>query len=322
MKGKKYYFILAGILLIGLSTIYFFRQQREKQFLDFEAYEIASVEARVSKLYNEDKTDISEDISAEELDEINELLNDLVTKEYNPKNEQRLIIVEEKFQIAKKMDEIQTNIKDLFEEGKIIKENISLNEVENLKEQVEPLKDKVIYYDRNDTALADAKKQVRDIEEATAFIENLFEDEFVRSDVTRENEEEVLLLINKIKNEKIRERLLAQAEILNLALIEAEEALALEEALAEEAAQQELEELEAEQYEAPSDSEWSSNNSSSTWTPPPTQPVYVPEDTEDETTTDESTADSRDEIPAFPEDEPDDDQLTEPETPPVEEEEQ
>lgn len=323
MKGKKYYFILAGILLVGLSTIYFFKQQRESQFLEFEAYEIESVEKRVKKLYNEDKTDISKDISAEELDEINELINDLATKEYSPKNEQRLTIVEEEFQTAKKMDEIQTDIKDLFEESKIIKENISLNEVENLKIQVETLKDKVDYYDRNTTILGDAKKQVEEIEEAKSFVENLFDDGFVRGDVTREDEEEALQLIHKIKNEKIRERLLAQADTLNLALVEAEEALALEEALSEEAAQQELDEFEEEQYEATDDTYWESNNSNSTWTPspPPSQPVYNPEYTEGET--DDGL---EDEVPANSESEADDnledEQAPEQESPPVDEEEE
>lgn len=72
----------------------FFRQQREKQFLEFEAYEIASVAAQVGGLYNEDKLDILEDISTEELESIDELLHDLKVKEYSNKNEQRLNIVE------------------------------------------------------------------------------------------------------------------------------------------------------------------------------------------------------------------------------------
>ena len=271
MKGKKFYFILAGILLVGLSTIYFFRQQREKQFLEFEAYEIASVEAQVDGLYNEDKTDILEDISTEELESIDELLHDLKVKEYSNKNEQRLNIVESEFITAKKMNTLQVDINALFIETGIIEKNISLNEVESLEEQITSFQEKTAYYDRNAMTLDDAKEQVKNIETARTYIENLFEEDFVRSDVTREDEEEALKLIEKIKNEDVRKELLVRAETLNLALTEAEEALALEEALAAEAAQQELEALEAleeEQYESSTESNWDANNSGSSWQPP------------------------------------------------------
>lgn len=277
MKGKKFYFILTGILLVGLSTIYFFRQQREKQFLEFEAYEIASVEAQVDDLYNEDKTDILENISIEELEDIDKLLNDLKVKEYSEKNEQRLDTVESEFLTAKEMNTLQIDINELFVKNGIIEKNISLNKVESLEDQITGFQEKTVYYDRNVVTLSDAGEQIKDIEVARSYIENLFEEDFLRSDVTREDEEEALKLIEKIKNEEVREELFVRAETVNLALTEAEEALALEEALAAEAAQQELEALEVqetEQYESSTDSSWGANssgswnNSGSSWQPP------------------------------------------------------
>lgn len=336
MKGKKFYFILAGILLVGLSTIYFFRQQREKQFLKFEAYEIASVEAQVDGLYNEDKTDILEDVSTEELESIDELLHDLKVKEYSNKNEQRLNIVESEFITAKKMNTLQVDINALFIETGIIEKNISLNEVENLEEQIIPFKEKTVYYDRNAMTLDDAKEQVKNIETARTYIENLFEEDFVRSDVTREDEEEALKLIKKIKNEDVKEELLVRAETLNLALTEAEEALALEEALAAEAAQQELEALEAleeEQYESSTESNWDANNSGSwnssgsswqppsnsgsggsTWTPSPTNP---PNESTEATEPENNPSEQEDELEAPPAD-PVDPPENPPEDPPEE----
>lgn len=277
MKGKKYYFILTGILLVGFSAIYFFREQREKQFLEFEAYEIASVEAQVDNLYNEDKTDILEDISTEVFKDIDKLLNDLKVKEYSEKNEQRLDTVEAEFLTAKEMNTLQIDINELFVKNGIIEKDISLDKVETLQKQITRFREKVVYYDRNVMTLSEAEEQIKDIEVARSYIESLFEEELLRSDVTREDEEEALKLIEKIKNEEIREELIARVETVSLALAEAEEALALEEALAAEAAQQELEALEAqeaEQYESSNDSSWSENSSGtwnssgSSWQPP------------------------------------------------------
>lgn len=327
MKGKKFYFILVGILLVGLSTIYFFRQQREKQFLEFEAYEIASVEAQVDDLYNEDKTDILEDISTEELENIDKLLNDLEGKEYSKKNKQRLNTVESEFLTAKEMNTLQIDINELFVKNGIIEKNISLNKVESLEDQITGFQEKTVYYDRNVVTLSDAEEQIKDIEVARSYIEDLFEEDFLRSDVTRADEEKALKLIEKIKNEEVREELFVRVETVSLALTEAEEALALEEALAAEVAQQELEAVEAqeaEQYESSTDSSWGANSSGSwnnsgsswqppsnsgsgegTWTPPPTptdQPNQSTETSETENGSSEldtePPADPADEIPA------------------------
>jgi len=325
LKGKKFYFILVGILLVGLSTIYFFRQQREKQFLEFEAYEIASVEAQVDDLYNEDKTDILEDISTEELENIDKLLNDLEGKEYSKKNKQRLNTVESEFLTAKEMNTLQIDINELFVKNGIIEKNISLNKVESLEDQITGFQEKTVYYDRNVVTLSDAEEQIKDIEVARSYIEDLFEEDFLRSDVTRADEEKALKLIEKIKNEEVREELFVRVETVSLALTEAEEALALEEALAAEVAQQELEAVEAqeaEQYESSTDSSWGANSSGSwnnsgsswqppsnsgsgegTWTPPPTdQPNQSTETSETENGSSEldtePPADPADEIPA------------------------
>lgn len=306
---------MVGIILIGVSTIYFFRQQQKDKLLEFEAYEIESVEEKVNDLYNEEKTDISEKLSAEQLDAVEDLVHELKTKEYSRKNKERLEIMEMNFLTAKLMNSYQLDINDLFVEEGIVKEDITLSKVENLEERITRFQEKDIYYDRNSTKLDDAKEQVEDIKVARDFIESLFEGEFVRTDVTRENEEEALKLIEKVKNKEVRAELLEQAEILSLALTEAEEALALEEALAEEAAQQqELEDAE-ESYESSEDTDWNSNNSGSwnnwgnagnSWTPPPSSPQETEQpSSQDGTTgnseeTGNSTSEPEDSIPEDP----------------------
>ena len=318
MKGKKFYIILAGLLLIGITSIYFFRQQQENQYLEFEAFEIASVEARVNKLYNEDKTDISENIADDEFDEINELLQDLNSKDFHPKNVERLFAVEKEYQTAMEMNALEVNIKDLFVEKEIIEENISVNAIEDYETQLQSFQEKMAYYDRNSQALESAKQQARDMEEAIVFVANLFEDDLVRMDITRENEEEAHELVEKIKNKEVRKRLLAQLETVNLALNEAEEALALEEALAEETDELEYEEAE-EPYESSGDTGWSPDDSGSTWTPAPSQTSDVPDNTPDEPSTGDS-GEEEEEVPTpapVPEPEPEPEQAPEPEPEPV-----
>ena len=265
MKGKKFYVFLGVILLIGVSAVHFYRQKQSERYLEFEAYEIENIEKEIASLYNEEKTDLSDKLSTEQLDNIQEELEELKNKEYSLENQQRLDKVEEEYLMAKAMDELQTDIKGLFIEEGIIKKDLTLDEVINLEEQIGEFQEKVVYYDRNQTTLADAKEQVNVIQAAKSYIDDLFEEDSVRIDVTRENEEEALELIQKIKNEEAREELLARAEIINLALTEAEEALALEEALAEEeaAAQQALEEAE-ELEETSEQTEWQPNQSE-TW---------------------------------------------------------
>ena len=282
MKGKKFYVFLVALLLVGLSAVYFFRQKQSEKYLEFEAYEIENIEKQVAGLYNEEKSDLSKDLSTDQLQTIQEDLEELKGKEYRSENQQRLKNAEEEYLAAKVMVDLQADVEALFIKKGIIEKDLTLEEVVNLEEQVGQFQEKVVYYDRNWMSLEDAKEQVNDIETAISFIDDLFEEDFVRVDVTRENEEEALELIQKIKNEEVREELMTRAEMVNVALTETEEALALEEALAEEAAaQQELEE--AEELEQASEqseqTEWQPNpsgtgNSSgstgntNTWRPP------------------------------------------------------
>ena len=70
MKGKKFYAILIGLIVIGIGSVQLYRQQQEEKALEFEGYEISKIEKRIDALYNEDKTDIEEDISTEELEDL------------------------------------------------------------------------------------------------------------------------------------------------------------------------------------------------------------------------------------------------------------
>lgn len=88
MKDKRFYIVLISFFVVGFGSIFLYRQQLEGRSLEFEDYEILAIEKRVSKLYNKDKSDISDDIT-KELKELEVLFNDLKTGELNYRNKKR-----------------------------------------------------------------------------------------------------------------------------------------------------------------------------------------------------------------------------------------
>lgn len=279
MKGKKFYLILVGLIVVGVASVFLYRQQQEARVLEFEGYEISEIENRVDALYNEDKTDIVENISEAELEELDMIFLDLKDQKFRKRNEQRLKDTELDFLMANEMNQLDLEIVDLFVEDDIIERDISMNEVDRLEKEIEIYESKSVYFERNSDVLENVRTQITDIERAIDFIDALFEEDVVRADITREDEEEALELINQIRNEEVKEELTDQVEIVSLALTEMEEALALEaeiEALEEEELEEDEEEELAEEFEeeeieyiAPAN-EWESetSDSNSSWTPP------------------------------------------------------
>lgn len=275
MKGKKFYFILIGLIVVGVASVFLFRQQQESRFMEFEGYEIREIAARVDELYNEDKSDIVENISEEELTEIDDEIAELREQDFSKRNERYLDDVELDYLIARELNAIQLDIDKLFIEEDIVDKETTVAQIDGLEQQVLDFEIKEGFVNRNMSALDNARDQRIDIEKATEHIESLFDEEdVVRTDVTREEEEEALELIKPIRNEEVKEELLGRVEVVSVTLTEMEEALALEEeleALEEEAVLEEVEELEGleeeeTEYIAPS-TDGNSGSSSSTWRP-------------------------------------------------------
>lgn len=255
MKGKKFYIILIGLIIVGIGSVFVYRQQQEARFLEFEGYEIADIERQVAGLYNEDKTDLADDISKNELEELEVTLADLQEKDLGRQNRNRIETMQEDLMTADGMLALEEDIDEIFIEESIVDKDASFSEVENFEEKIVTYEDKAIYFDRNTTRLDDAKQQVETMTHARDYIENLFTDEDeVRADVTREEEEEALELIDQVKNEEIKEELTAQIETVTLALDEREELEVLKEELAEEDSAEE-DETENEDEETEEDSE-------------------------------------------------------------------
>ncbi len=275
MKGKRFYSILIGLITVGIISVVLFRKQQEEKYVAFEGYEITAITDRVGDLYNEDKTDIAENISDDELKAIDQILSDLKEKDFSSENTRHLEETAFDFAAAREMRDLEKEIRELFIEDEIIDQEVAGPQVEMLKEKLDPYEAKTLFFERNTTVLEDACQQVMTITTATAFVADLFEeDEVVRRDITREDEAEGLALIKPIKNQVIKEELTSKIELVDMALTEMEEALAIEaelEALEEAEYSEETEEheevveeeMEEEpEYRAP-DNEWEHSGTAS-----------------------------------------------------------
>lgn len=265
MKGKKYYLILIGLVIVGIGSVFLYREQREAKILEFEGYEISAIEASVDALYNEEKTDISNDIAEEELEELESTFSELHEKDLSRRSKDRINNMEHDFVTAKEMLNLEAEVDGLFIEMDIVDENTTINQVDDLERQVLVYEMKTEYVDRNIEKLTYARKQINEIKTATEFIDNLFEEEdVVREGVTREDEEEAFERIEPIRNEEVRNELIDRMEIINVVLTEREEALAQElEELEQEEQEEEIEDEIGEPESTPTNPGWDNDESGS-----------------------------------------------------------
>lgn len=257
---------------MGIISLVLFRKQQEEKYVAFEGYEITAITDRVDDLYNEDKTDIVENISDDELEAIDQILFDLKEKDFSPENERHLEEATFNFTAAREMRDLEREVRELFIEDEIIDQEVAMPQVEALKEALAPYETKTLFFERNTAAIENASQQVTIITAATSFVDELFEeDEVVRRDVTREDEAEALALIEPIQNQVVKEELTSRIELVDVALTEMEEALAVEaelEALEEEEDSEEKEE--EPEYTAPNNERENSGTTSNPWSAPRT----------------------------------------------------
>lgn len=268
MKGKQFYFLLISLILVGVGSVFLYRQREEQRVLEFEGYEITAIESRVDALYNEEKTDISQNISDEELEELEIIFEELDEKKLSRRSRDRIRDMQLDYLIAESMMETERDVKEIFNEANIVTKDLKEEEIDTLEADVLTFNNMPLFIDRNIELLAYARQQVVTINRATEFVEGLFdEDRNVLESATREDEEEAIELIEPILNEEVKEELTLQVEQVNLVLTQREEQLALEEALQ----QQEAQELQ--ESEETNDIEESNEPEEPQYTNPPAQPT-------------------------------------------------
>lgn len=228
MKGNKFYIILITLFVVGIGSLFLYRKQQQARVLEFEGYEIATIENRVAKLYNDDKTDINENIESELID-LEQIFLEFNEKDLKNASTKQMEKLEEDYLLAKDMFNLQSNILNIFDEKSIVKQTTNLNTIEDLNTDLAELKDKTIYYKRNMNHLIEAREQIETIEEVSKLVEELSND-----DSNDERDEEYLLDLEKkihtVKDVRLQEQLLEKIETYRLILKQQElEELALEE---------------------------------------------------------------------------------------------
>lgn len=212
MKGKSYYALLISLIIIGIGSFNFYQQKQEERLLEFEGYEISIIEDRVEALYNDEKTDIVEDISEDELEELDQLFLDLKEKDLHKENRRRITDMELDFLMAREMNTIQEDIRALFDK-KIVVSSAELRDIGRLKREIEAYSIRPVYYERNIELLEDGKQQLTAIQEAEELVESLIDDEGnLLEGVTQDDIDEALEMIEQIKNAEIRNTLAASLD--------------------------------------------------------------------------------------------------------------
>jgi len=103
VRGKRFYAILIGLMTVGIISVVLFQKQQEEKYVAFEGYEITAITDRVDDLYNEDKTDIVENISDDELEAIDKILLELKEKDCSSENKRHLEETTFEFTAAREM---------------------------------------------------------------------------------------------------------------------------------------------------------------------------------------------------------------------------
>ena len=92
-----------NIFKISINTKYY-------RTLAFEGYEISTIADRVNALYNEEKTDIADDLTDEEFEDLEIILEDLSTKDLTNSSEKDIQSMHVEFLEARDMYTIQNDI--------------------------------------------------------------------------------------------------------------------------------------------------------------------------------------------------------------------
>lgn len=224
VKDFKSTLLIIGLLLIGIGSFFIYNHQQKDRFLKFEGYEVSLIEEKVDKLYNKDRTDLADNLTLDDINEIEQLILGIKEKDLSDKNLKKLNYVIDDFEIVQVMNDLELSIEEIFEEGsEIVKIEINDENITKLEGELEAFQEMSKYYIRNANRLVSASEQVETINLVQERLDELFEDGELREDVTNEELEEVRELINTVKNSELKDSLLARLEGVEVASAEEEE---------------------------------------------------------------------------------------------------
>lgn len=172
------------------------------------AERIDTIQSEVADLYNKDASDLA-DFSDEDTEEIESLIDqeDEDKADLNEENTDDLQEVQGEFNQAKDLHTLENKIDDVFDED-IVKKKYTKDDITALKNDIKTYKSsQTAFYKEQENKLTDAEEQVKERDQAKAAVDDLFADDKVKEDVSREDEEKADELTDKVKNEEIKDSL-------------------------------------------------------------------------------------------------------------------
>lgn len=191
--------LMVLVLILGLAGC---NTQAKKNIADENR--LLFINEKIDALFNEDKTDIVEDITDEQIEEIDSLL---AAERENQFSEDNLLLIDDllyNLDTALDMAEFEYKVDALFDGmGGVLKDAY----VDVLEINLETYEEKSVFYNRQKDKIIDAKEQLVMIAEITEIVEALFIDGELDPDVDLEREREVRELVTQIKSQEIRREL-------------------------------------------------------------------------------------------------------------------
>lgn len=208
-KSLKLFTLVFVIALITIATTGCGSKAKNEE----AAKEISSIENKVDNLFNEDKTDLQKDIKDKKLEEIKADIKGIKEKDLNEKNKKSLKSLEKSYDKAKSMIDFQKDVMALFKKD-IVKEE-KMKDVDKLSELLKDFKKEKSFYDRLNKKLDNAEQQIADIQSAKKYVNSLFKNNKVKSNVTIEKKQKAEKLIKEIKDKKQKKLLEGKLEKVN-----------------------------------------------------------------------------------------------------------
>lgn len=212
---KLTYYILLFSLILGACS----RKDQE------DAERLKEVHVQTESLYNDELNDLVEDISAKNLVRVEVAIESEKKEEFNEENELTLEEIEELYQIALNLYELEEDIHELFIDD-IVTQEIGTKEIDQLSTRLSKVNSEkwTKYVSKHEEKLSDGRKQIESIQRAEESLDNLYlEDGQVNSEVSPEEERVAQEVVAQVKNKKIREELENRLEKVNLTLTKLEE---------------------------------------------------------------------------------------------------
>lgn len=218
-------------VLIGFGGYAAYANGKEKEQIQQEQIQkqvdtIQDLQSNVDKLYKDNKKEfLSENITKENMDLVQEKLKKQEKIDFTPENKKKFQQINKDVEHAKSMFGLQSSVKSLLDDKGALNEDAKIDVAEKQAEELKKVK--VLFVDVQQKIIDEAKRQQKEIEDATTAIHNLFttpEKTEVKGDVTREIYNEAAKLIENIKQEKKKQELSASLSQIDQVLKDREEA--------------------------------------------------------------------------------------------------